>query len=180
MIYLFLADGFEITEALAPVDILRRAKLEIKTVSIKDTLEVTSSCKVQVRADMLLSDISDISDIDCIILPGGMPGTLNLKACKKLEDILVYQYENNKLLCAICAAPSIFGELGFLKGKDATCYPGFEDSMYFANVLSDKVVKSDNIITAKGAGASLEFGYKIVETLISKEKADEIFSSMQY
>ena len=179
MIYCFLANGFEESEALSTVDVIRRAKLELKLVSINETY-VTSSHNVTVKADITIDQISDYEDIDAIILPGGMPGTLNLQNSEKLRDIILYCNENNKLICAICAAPMILGNLGLLKNKDATCFPGFEKELKDANVKTDKVVKDGNIITAKGAGVSFLFGYEIVAALLSQEEADDIKSAMQY
>lgn len=180
MIYCFLANGFEETEALATVDVLRRAKLEVKLVSIDKEI-VTSSRKVSVISDMLIDDICDYSDIDAIILPGGMPGTTNLEACEKLKEIVLYCNDNNKVVSAICAAPMILGHLGLLSGKEATCYPGFEKDLQGAILRTEnKAVCDGNIITGKGAGASFEFGFAIVSKLLSQEVADEVRSSMQY
>lgn len=178
MIYVFLADGFEMIEALTPVDILKRAGLEVKTVSVKgDT--VTSSHGVKVTPDIKIEDIEDIDDVKALVLPGGMPGTLNLQSTPSLIDLIKECNAQEKYICAICAAPLILGEMGLLKGKNATCYPGFEEKLKGAVIKSDKVVKDSNIITAKGAGAALDFAFKIVEELVSADKALEIASSIQ-
>jgi len=127
MVYAFLADGFEETEAIAVIDLLRRAKVEVDTVSISDKYEVTSSHNFIIKADKLIDEI-DIDNGEMLFLPGGIPGTPNLFACKKLTDAIIRYNDEGKKLAAICAAPSIFGELGILQGKEATVYPGLEDN----------------------------------------------------
>ena len=178
MVYCFLADGFEEMEAVTPVDLLRRAGLDVKFVSVmKET--VTSSHGLKVTADLMIDDIKGFDDIDAIILPGGMPGTLNLQKSSTLQRIISYCDLNKKYICAICAAPLILGELGLLQGRNATCYPGFEERLFGATVHKDKVVVDGHFITSKGAGTAVFFGLTIVEKLLSKDKADEIFSSIQ-
>ena len=142
MVYIFLADGFEEIEALAPVDILRRAEVDVKMVSINDKLEVTGSHGIAVHADVLLKEVSEKADM--LILPGGMPGTLNLQKCQPLCDMLK---KADGYVAAICAAPSVLGGLGLLKGKKATCYPGFEDKLEGAECVCDPVVVSGKTIT---------------------------------
>ena len=124
MFYVFLAEGFEETEALAPVDVMRRAKLDVKTVGVTGEC-VTSSHGVPVKADITIDNI-DLDDVQGVVLPGGMPGTLNLEANEKVIEAVKYSCENGKIVAAICAAPSILGHLGILDGKKATCFPGFE------------------------------------------------------
>jgi len=171
--FIFLADGFEELEAIAPIDILRRADIPVVTVSVSDSRMVTGAHNLTLMADQLFSE-TDFSDNAMLILPGGGVGTKNLAAHKPLNELLLRQFEKNKNLAAICAAPSVFGNLGFLAGKEAVCYPGYEEKLVGA-VLSDKsVVKSDNIITAKGAGVAIPFALKIVETLKGSELAHEI------
>ena len=171
--FIFLANGFEELEAIAPIDILRRADIPVITVSVSDSKMVTGAHNVIVVADQLFSE-TDFSDNAILILPGGGVGTKNLAAHKQINELLLRQFEKNKNLAAICAAPSVFGNLGFLAGKEAVCYPGYEEKLVGA-VLSDKsVVKSDNIITAKGAGVAIPFALKIVETLKGSELAHEI------
>lgn len=178
MVYLFLAEGFEEIEALATVDILRRAEIEIQTVSITDSHKVMGAHKIEVTADILFEEIKDNAEM--YILPGGMPGTLNLGAFKPLCDLLKKANGEGKYLAAICAAPSVFGELGLLKGRKATCYPGFEDKLLGAEFIEDSVVTSENIITSRGAGTAHLFGFKLVEILNSSDVADTLKKGMLY
>lgn len=178
-VYAFLADGFEMVEALAVVDVLRRAGVEVVTVSIKDEPEVQSVHKVVIKADTLFED-NDYSDADCLFLPGGMPGTRNLEAHSGLIDILKRQYEEEKLLAAICAAPSIYGHLGFLKGRKATCFPGFEKELQGAEYTKARVEQSDWVITSRGMGTAIDLGLKLVSIFVSQERAEELAKSIQY
>lgn len=176
MVYCLLADGFEETEAIATVDVLHRAKLDVQLVSI-DKDVVKSSRGIEVITDKYIEYISH--DYEAIVIPGGMPGTTNLAKCQFVRDLILEANEKKKLIGAICAAPSILGMLGILEGKKATCYPGFEDKLNGAIYLDEKVVTDGNIITAKGAGVSLDFGFAIVESLLDKETAEQIKNSMQ-
>lgn len=177
MIYVFLADGFEETEALAPVDIMRRAKLEVKTVGVTGKT-VTSSHNIPVIADMSIDEI-ETQNLEAIVLPGGMPGTLNLKANDKVLSTVKYAYENDLIIGAICAAPSVLGYLGILDGKIAVCYPGFEQELKGAIIQNFGVVTDGNIITAKGAGVSIEFGLALVKELKGEETSNAIRASIQ-
>ena len=179
MIGVFLADGFEEIEALAVVDILRRAEINVKTISIKNTNSVTGSHKITVLADEIIDDI-DLNGLDGYILPGGMPGTVNLGNCKKLCDALILANNNKKLVSAICAAPSVLGGLRILSGKKATCYPGYENKLIGADATGKRVEQNGNVITSKGAGTAHDFGFEIVKYVKGKDKADEIRASMQY
>ncbi len=176
-VYLFLADGFEEIEAISPIDILRRANINIQTVSISGTKEVTGTHGIIIQADLLFTEV-DFSLNDMLILPGGMPGTKNLDAHQALKAILTAQYEKRGKIAAICAAPSILGKMGFLNGKEAICYPGFEEALSGAVISKSLVVKSDNIITAKGAGVAVEFALKIVEELKGKSASEKIASAI--
>lgn len=175
MVYVFLADGFEEIEALAPVDILRRASVDVKTVSINDSLEVEGSHGIKVLADILLKDVKDGADM--LILPGGMPGTLNLQKNAVLCDMLK---KADCYIAAICAAPSVFGELGLLKGKKATCYPGFEDKLEGAEATGLPVVVDGKVITSKGAGTAHLFGFTLLSLLKSSEEAENLKKTMMY
>lgn len=178
MIYVFLADGFEETEAIAPIDILRRSELDVKVVAIKGD-RATSSHGITVLCDMNIKDITT-EDMDAIVLPGGMPGTLNLEADPILRVCIDYCNKNNKLIGAICAAPSILGHLGMLKGKKAVCFPGFENELLGAEVSkTDSVIKDGNIITAKGAGVAVEFGLALAKELAGEMMAKKLFAAMQ-
>ncbi len=177
MIYMFLADGFEEIEALATLDIIRRAELDIKTVGIGSDV-IQGSHAIKVFADMQIKDIST-DDMEMIILPGGIPGTLNLEAEPLLKTVVDYCARNDKFICAICAAPSILGHMNLLKGKNVTCYPGFDTQLNGANYTGENVSVDGKIITAKGAGVSIDFALKIVELFDSKEKANKLFCAMQ-
>ena len=177
MVFLFLAEGFEIIEALAPVDMLRRAKLDIKTVGVTGKT-VTSSCGVAVNAD-ITADEFVYENVDAIILPGGMPGTLNLENNQVVQSAIDKAVSDNVLICAICAAPSILGHKGLLKGKNAIAFPGFEKDLDGAEISSEHVTVDGNFITAKGAGVAAEFGLKIVEMLTDKATADNIKETIQ-
>lgn len=178
MIYFFLADGFEETEALAPLDVLRRAGIDAKTVGIDGKI-ITGSHNIPVVCDITDSEISLDGNLEGIFLPGGMPGTLNLEERETVDKAIDYCVENNLLIAAICAAPSILGHKGLLKNKSAICFPGFENELEGA-VLSDKFICEDgNIMTAKGMGSAVEFGLRITEYLTDKSKADKIRSALQ-
>lgn len=177
MVYLFLANGFETIEALAVVDMLRRAKIDVKTVGVTGKI-VTSSHKIDVTADIEIDEF-DVKDADAVVLPGGMPGTLNLEADKTVQGAIDYCVENKKYICAICAAPSILGHKGLLKGKEAICFPGFENDLTGA-ILSDKYVVTDGlIITARGAGVAVDFGLEIVKALKGEETAENVRKTIQ-
>lgn len=177
MIYVFLAEGFEEMEALAPVDILRRAELPVTTVGVTGK-EVTGSHGITVRTDMEIGSITT-DDMDMVILPGGMPGTLNLEKDPVLKAAVSFCAGNDKYICAICAAPSILGHWGLLEGKKAVCFPGFEGELTGAQVTEERVQVDGKYITAKGAGVSVEFALKIVECFDSPEKAQKLFAAMQ-
>ena len=177
MFYVFLADGFEETEALATLDVMRRAKLDVLTVGVTGEL-VTSSHKVTVKAD-IMPDKIDLDNIEGVVLPGGMPGTLNLEKADCVINTVKYCYDNDKIVAAICAAPSILGHLGMLKGRKATCFPGFETELEGADYTAAHTETDGKIITAKGAGCSIEFGHAIVTAVLSKKTADSVIEAMQ-
>lgn len=176
--YVFLANGFEDIEALSVVDVLRRAGVEVKTVSIYDTLHVTSAHGVTVVADVLFADVEPTEGY--LILPGGMPGTTNLGAHSGLCALLQEHDAKGLPLAAICAAPMVLGGLGLLDGKKAVCYPGCEGGLKGACLQTDVVVKDGNIITGKGPGVSLHFALAIAATLVGEDKAQEIGKAMLY
>lgn len=177
MIYLMLADGFEITEALTTVDVLRRANLQVSTVGVYSSV-VTSSCNIKVESDITIEEV-DLTIADCLILPGGMPGTINLEKSDFVQKAIDYCVDNNKYVCAICAAPSILANKGLLKGKNATCYPGFEINEDEVNYTGEAAVAWDKFITGKGAGCTIEFALLITEKLLSKDVANQVKGSMQ-
>lgn len=176
---IFLAPGFEEVEALTPIDLLRRAGAQVTVVSIGEEKAVTGSHQITVTADKLFEEM-DFSDQDMFILPGGQPGTNNLKACKKLRDLLEDANNREKLLAAICAAPTVFGDMGLLKGKKATCYPSCEEGLTGAEYMTDRVVADGNIITSRGVGTAIPFALSLIEQLFGKEKSGEIRKSIIY
>lgn len=178
MIYVMLADGFEEIEALAFVDILRRSDIDVETVSIYNHKNVAGSHGIEVVADKMIGDTEGL--VDGIVLPGGIPGTYNLQKCDKLIEMLAYHNENKKYVAAICAAPSVLGEMGILEGKKATCYPSFESKLIGSVFSNEKVVVDKNIITSRGAGTAHEFAFKIVELIKGKEASEQLRSAMLY
>lgn len=180
MIYVFLADGFEETEAIVPIDLLRRAGKEIITVGVGKR-NITGSHGIPVTSDTSTVEIStEFENLEMIVLPGGMPGTLNLEANSTVQKAIDFCMENNKFIGAICAAPSILGHRGILKNKNAVCYKGFEKELEGALIQDVPAVADGNIITSRGAGTALHFGLKLVEVLISTEKSNEIKESILF
>ena len=177
MIYMFLAEGFEEVEALTPLDLLIRAGADIKTVGIGGK-RIRGSHGIEISADLSDDELTSLT-AEMIILPGGMPGTLNLEASQTVMDAVRIASKNNAFIAAICAAPSILGHAGLLSGKAAVCFPGFEDSLKGAMISECGVVRDGNIITAAGMGVALEFGLALVEALYGKEKANELFCGTQ-
>lgn len=177
MVYVFLADGFEIIEALAPVDMMTRAGIDVKTVGVTGEV-VTSSCGVPVKTDMLVQDF-DFYGVEAIVLPGGMPGTLNLENNAIVQNAIDNAVNTNTYVCAICAAPSILGHKGLLNEKEATCFPGFEEALDGAELSEKHVVTDGKFITARGAGFCIEFGLEIVKVLKGKDEAERIRKSIQ-
>ncbi len=174
MVYLFLADGFEEIEALACVDILRRADIEIQTVGVTGK-NVLGAHGIKVEADILPSECETA---EMLILPGGMVGTNNLKASEEVRKLIFEAYDGDKYLAAICAAPTVYGELGLLKGKRAVCYPGLEDGLEGALSSDDMVCVDGRFITSKGPGTTAEFALTIVELLEGKATADALRKGM--
>lgn len=175
--YIFLANGHEEVEALMVVDLLRRAGLDISTVSITGSKMVTSSHNVTYEADLLFSEVEG-NLVDLVVLPGGLPGTTNLLEFEPLMDMVRAHNEAGKYVAAICAAPSILAELGILDGKRGTSYPGFGTKI--ANYVEEPVVVDGNVITGRGLGAAIDFGLKLIELLVDKEKADAVSAAIMY
>lgn len=178
-VFAFFAEGFEEVEALMVIDLLRRTKeVEVITVSVTEEKLVKSSHEFLIMADEVIANI-DFSEGDMIFLPGGIPGTPNLAACKVLTDNIVAYHNEDKKLAAICAAPSILGELGVLEGLKATCYPGFENKLKGAE-CGGSVVTDGNVTTAKGLGVALEMGLELIKVLVNEEKSNEVAAAIQY
>lgn len=178
MVYCFLADGFEELEAIAPIDLLRRAKVEVITVGVTGET-ITGSHGIKFVSDCVLSDIKLTDALEAVILPGGLPGATNLEESEAVQQAIDFAAQNGKLLCAICAAPQILGHKGLLSGKEAIAYPGFEKELHGAKISSSHVVTDGNIITAKGAGVAADFGLEIVAALKGRTLADEIRAAIQ-
>lgn len=176
---IFFANGFEEVEGLTVVDIVRRAGIEIDMVSVTGEICVEGAHKIKIMADKLFEDM-DFNEYDMAVIPGGIPGTPNLQAHEGVISTLKEFYNENKYIGAICAAPSILGGLGFLDGKNATCYPGYENKLGTAHVKDVKAVKSDNIITGQALGGAIEFALKIVEALDGADKANKVKNAIVY
>ena len=170
MVYLFLADGFEEIEALTPVDVLRRAGVELKTVSLRKDGFARGSHGIEVKADTTVYDV-EIKDVEMIILPGGMPGADNLDKNGKVDEFINAAKEKDAYICAICAAPMILGKRGLTKNKKATCFPGFEKFLSGAEYTANGVERDGKIITAKGMGKAMDFALMLLEALKGKEIA---------
>lgn len=175
MNYLFLDNGFEEIEAVTTIDLLRRAQVELTTVSMTGSLLVNGAHGININADKIFEDV-DFSDANMLILPGG--GTM-LGDHDNLCQLLLRHNEAEGLIAAICAAPAVLGRLGILKGKQATCYPGFQDALG-ESYVGGLVVESKNIITAKGPGLSSDFAFCLIEKLVGEEVADQVYDAAQY
>lgn len=178
-IYVFLANGFEEIEAIAPIDVFRRAELNVTTVSVTGDQLVEGAHGIAIAADCLFEELRFEGDF-LLFLPGGMPGTLNLEAHEGLKSLLRQQAERGQKIAAICAAPSILGKMGLLKGKEAICYPGFESYLDGATVSAESVVKAGAVFTAKGPGVAIDFALRLVEDLRGKEVATQVAAGMIY
>ncbi len=175
----FFGTGYEEIEALTVVDLLRRQGIDTDMVSVTGEKTVTGSHQIKVEMDRLIEEV-DFDCIDMIVLPGGMPGTKNLEAC----DLLMKQVDAfaaaGKVVCAICAAPSILGHRGILKGKKATAFPGFEDQLEGAEVVCEPAVRDGNIITGRGMGCAIAFGLEIVACLNGREESKALAEKIVY
>ncbi|MCD7825637.1 MAG: DJ-1/PfpI family protein [Clostridiaceae bacterium] len=176
---IFLAPGYEEVEMLTVVDLLRRADIAVDMVSITDALEVTSSHNVTIRADKLFHQ-ANFDQAEMIILPGGIPGTPNLLAYKPLTEKIQEFAAAKKWLSAICAAPTVYGQLGLFHGCKATCYPGQEKNLGDATYVIQPVVQDDIFITSRGAGTTIEFAAAIIARLKDKKTADTVLEKIIY
>ena len=172
MIYMFLGTGFEETEAIAPLDLLRRAGLQIQTVGLNGKT-VYGSHGIGVEADIEIGQL-DLSDLEMVILPGGLGGVASIKACDKALDAIRFAYENGKYTAAICAGPTILAQLGITDGKKATCYPGCESQMGSAVMVNAAAVTDGKVITGTSAGCAVPFGLALIAALKGQEAADAI------
>ncbi len=172
MIYVYLANGFEEIEAIAPIDLLRRSEKKVITVGVGDNV-IVGSHGIPIVTDTIAQEAVLSDELEMIILPGGMPGTLNLEKSPYVQAAIDYCMENNIYIGAICAAPSILGHKGILRGKRAVCYYGFETQLDGAEIGEELVECDGNIITARGAGCAVEFGLKLVEKAVSKAESSK-------
>lgn len=173
MVYVFLADGFEEIEAIAPIDLLRRAGKEVTTVGVTGKT-VMGAHGITVTADITEDELTSFEGTEMIVLPGGMPGTLNEEKSAVVQAAIDCCCRNNIPMGAICAAPSILGHKGILDGKTAVCYPGFEQELTGASIGSTGVVTDGSITTARGAGVAVDFGLELVKVLCGEEKSQQI------
>lgn len=180
MVYVFLANGFEDIEALAPVDILRRGGVKVATVSINDDKKVESAHGITVLADTTFDAVNDFDDADLLVLPGGMPGAKNLNEHEGVKQALLRQHAQGKRIAAICAAPLVFGGLGLLQGRKATCYPGFEGTLTGAEYTAEPVTVDGNITTGKGPGAAMAFGYQLLSYFTDEATVEALKQGMMY
>lgn len=176
MVYLFLADGFEEIEALTPVDLMRRAKIEVCTVGVGGQY-ITGAHGICVKADAVDSEVEP-ENIEMVVLPGGMPGTRNLDASPVVHRFIDAAVESGAHIAAICAAPSVFGKKGLLQGKKAICYPGFEDCLEGAELENCGVVSDGGVTTARAAGSAVDFAAKLIAVLKGDEAAGKILASI--
>jgi len=172
MVYMFLGTGFEETEAIAPLDLLRRAGVDVKTVGLNGPV-ITGGHGFGVAADIQIAEL-DISDADMVILPGGLGGVASIRACAPAMEAIRTVWERGKFCAAICAGPTVLSDLGITDGKNATCYPGCEDSMGSASILCEAAVRDGNLITGTSAGCAIPFGLKLIEALKGEAEAQRI------
>ena len=173
MVYMLLGTGFEETEAIAPLDLLRRAGVDVLTVGVTGKT-VFGGHNIGVEADITMDEM-DLTNLEMIILPGGLGGVASARASKPALDALKFAWENDKFVAAICAGPTVLADLGITDGKNATCYPGCESGMGSANMISDAAcVRDGKLITGTSAGCAIAFGLALVEALKGKEAADAI------
>ncbi len=178
-VVVFLADGCEEIEALTPIDVLRRANVNVVGVSISDTLIVKGGHNIVIMADKLFNEV-DFDKVDMVVLPGGLGGRDNLMAHKGVVDICKKLNSKGKFVTSICASPSVLGENNILKGRKAICYPGFESQLKGAEIVTENVVEDENIITSRGPATALEFSLKLAEVLVGREAAENVAKGMLY
>lgn len=178
-ILVFLAEGFEEIEAVTCIDVLRRADIEVITVSLNN-IDVKGSHNIIVRADKTIKEIeaNEVNKLNGVILPGGMPGASNLRDNEKVINIVKQLSEGGQLVAAICAAPIVLEKAGVISGKNATSYPGFNTQMSSCNYRNDRIIIDGNIITGKGPGVAMEFSLAVVEYLMGENRASELREGM--
>ena len=172
MVYMLLGTGFEETEAIAPLDLLRRAGVEIQTVGLNGKV-IYGSHSIGVEADIEIGQL-DLTALEMIILPGGLGGVASIRACDAAMEAVRFAWENGKYTAAICAGPTVLADLGIVDGKNATCYPGCEDKMGHANMVKAAAVTDGKLITGTSAGCAIPFGLALIAALKGQEEADRI------
>lgn len=177
--YVLLATGFEIAEATLPIDILKRARVEVVTVSVDNEPVVAASNGVRIVADQALS-ATDFSDADMLFLPGGMPGSINLRDSQEVAAVIRQFAADGKWLAAVCAAPMVYGLMGLLEGRRATCYPGFEKDLLGATPVKETCVRDGQFITGCGAGAGFALGREMAAVLVGEDTADAVLRQMMF
>lgn len=178
-VYIFLADGFEDIEGLTVVDLMRRAGIDIETVSIRESREITTSHGIEMKTDRVFKE-TDFSDADMLVLPGGMPGTKYLGEYQPLCDLLKDFYGKGGKVAAICAAPTVLASLGFLEGRNATAYPSCMEGLAGAKPSPESVIIDGNVTTSRGLGTAIDFALSLIGQLLGDDKADEIAESVVY
>lgn len=173
MVYMLLGTGFEETEAIAPLDLLRRAGIPVLTVGVTGKI-VYGSHNIGIEADILISQM-DLTELDMIILPGGLGGVASARASKEALDALRFAWDNGKFVAAICAGPTVLADLGITSGKQATCFPGCESGMADAVMIENAAcVRDGKLITGTSAGCAIPFGLQLIEALKGKDEAERI------
>ena len=173
MVYMLLGTGFEETEAIAPLDLLRRAGVEVLTVGVGGKT-IYGGHGIGIEADITLEQV-DLTNLDMVILPGGLGGVASVRACQEAMDVLSFAWENGKFVAAICAGPTVLADLGITQGKNATCYPGCEDGMGGAHVHTDvPCIRDGNLITGTSAGCAIPFGLALIAALKGQAAADAV------
>ena len=173
MVYMLLGTGFEETEAIAPLDLLRRAGVEVLTVGVGGKI-IYGGHGIGIEADITLAEV-DLTNLDMVILPGGLGGVASVRGCQEAMDVLSFAWENDKFVAAICAGPTVLADLGITQGKNATCYPGCEDGMGAAHVISDvPCVRDGNLITGTSAGCAIPFGLALIDALKGADAAKTV------
>lgn len=178
-VYIFFADGFEDIEGLTVVDLMRRAGIDIQTVSIKETKEIRTSHEIDLLTDRTFGEC-DFSDADMLVIPGGMPGTKYLNEYQPLRNLLADFYQKGGKVAAICAAPTVLASLGFLEERKATAYPSCMEGLAGAERSLESVVVDGNVTTSRGLGTAVDFALSLIGQLLGEKKADEIAESVVY